>query len=341
MRESGMGDLNSLENIMIVVDPGMRHSTAFHRGVELAKRTGASLTLVLAVFNSALARAGFLDPGLMEKSVEGLLDVRRRWLDEEIRQLQEQGIAARGVAAWYKPAYEEIARQALEREPDLVIKDIEPPAKFARAVFTPADWHLMRLCPVPLLLVHSHSSSYPLKILAAVDPFDTHEKPAGLNHDILGAARGMAAQFDAEVHVGHAYQYLPAAAPTGAEMAYADAEMFEQVRTEHRRQFLAFGEAHGIPVDRMHLVEGEPADAIAQLAGDINADLVVLGTTHRSGLKRILMGSTAEDILGSIRNDVLVLKPAEFTATLREELGTGRDRGFSSSEESTVRPSSH
>ncbi|HEX7029577.1 MAG TPA: universal stress protein [Gammaproteobacteria bacterium] len=327
-------DLDPLRHIMIVVDPAMRHSTAFLRGVELAKRSGASLTLVLAIFNDALSRAGFLDPGLMERSVEGLLSVRRRWLDDEIAALQEQGVIAAGVVAWYKPAYEEIARQALERRPDLVLKDIEPSARFARAVFTPADWHLMRTCPVPLMLVDSHASSYPLRILAAVDPFDSHAKPAELNDGILRAARGMAHQFGAEVHVVHAYQYLPAAAPTGAEMAYADARLFAQVRDEHRRQFLSFGEAHGIPEERMHLVEGEPADAIAGLARDINADLVVLGTTHRTGLKRLLMGSTAEEILGAIRNDVLVLKPAAFTATLEEELGAiDRDHGFSSSEE--------
>lgn len=334
-------ELDTLDDIMVVVDPEMRHSTAFLRGVEIAKQTGASLTLVLAVFNTALSRVGFLDPGLMEKSVEGLLRVRRRWLDGEIAQLREQGINALGVVAWYKPAYEEIARQALEREPDIVIKDIEPAGRFARTVFTPADWHLMRLCPAPLLLVSSHSSSWPLKILAAVDPFDTHAKPAGLNHDILTAAHNMAKPFGSEVHVVHAYQYLPATAPTGAEMAYADANMFMQVREEHRRQFLAFGESHGIPGDRMHLVEGNPADAIAELAGSINADLVVLGTVHRTGLKRLMMGSTAEDILGSIRNDVLVLKPADFTARLREELGAGRDRGFSTAEETEVRGSPH
>lgn len=333
-------DLNPLRDIMIVVDPSMRHSTAFQRGVELAKRTGASLTLLVAIFNTALARSGFLDPGLMEKSVEGLLSVRRQWLDNEIVQLREQGVTARGVVAWYKPAYEEIARQALERNPDLVIKDIEPSAKFARAFFTPADLHLMRLCPVPLMLVDSHSSSYPKKILAAIDPFDTHAKPAELNDDILKAARGMAKQFHAEVHIAHAYQYLPAEAPVGAEIAYADASLFNDVRNDHRQQFVAFGDAHGVPDDRMHLVEGDPAEAIAALADDINADLVVLGTTHRTGLKRILMGSTAEDILGSIRNDVLVLKPADFTRTLKDELrDTGRDRGFSSSEESGVQVS--
>lgn len=320
--------LDRLADVMIVVDPAMQHSTAYLRGVELARRSKATLTLALATFNVALSRAGFLDPGLMDKSVEGFLSVRRRWLDTEIAKLQEQGIKASGVVSWYKPAYEEIARQAMERGPDLVIKDVETTGTFARSVFTPADWHLMRLCPVPLLLVNPHSSTYPQRILAAVDPFDTHDKPAALNDAILQAAVAMAEQFEAQVHVAHAYQYLPTAAPTGAELAFADAALFEQVREEHRTQFLAFGEAHGIPVDRMHLLEGEPADAIAGLAEDLNADLVVLGAVHRSGLKRVLMGSTAEDILGSIKCDVLVLKPADFVATLRAELveaGKGRE----------------
>lgn len=312
--------MSQYRNIMVVVDPAMKHSTAFHRGVELAKKTGAKLTLLITDYNAALFRARFLDPELMRKAVEGFLSVRRRWLDTEAAKLGKEGIDAQGVAVWHKPPYEEIANQALQLQPDLVIKDVEETNRLSRAVFTPADWQLMRLCPAPLLLVNAHSSSYPQRILAAVDPFDTHEKPSGLNDDILMAALGMAYQCDAPVHVVHAYQFLPTAAPVGAETAFADAKLFEQVKDDHRNAFVKFGEAHGIPVERMHLLEGEPADVISTLAEDINADLVVLGAVARRGLKRVLLGSTAEEILGAINSDVLVLKPSDFATAVKTEL---------------------
>lgn len=319
--------MSQYRNIMLVVNPAMQHTTAFHRAVQLAKQSGATLTLLLADYNPALFRARFLDPELLQKAVRGYLSVRRRWLDTEVEKLQAEGVTAEGLAVWHKPAYEEVARQALERNPDIVIKDVEATGRLSRAVFTPADLHLMRLCPVPLLLVDSHSSSYPQRILAAVDPFDTHDKPSDLNDLVLQAALAMAYQCDASVHVVHAYQYLPTAAPMGAETAFADARLFEEVREDHQREFVVFGKSHGVPEEKMHLVEGNPANVISELAEDINADLVVLGSVQRGGLKRVLMGSTAEEILGAVRSDVLVVKPADFGEALQAELAEGiKDR---------------
>lgn len=312
--------MGQYRNILVVVDPAMQHTTAFTRGVELAKRTGAKLTLLLVDCDASLSRVRFVDAELASKAIEGFVSVRRRWVELEAAKLVDQGIEAAGIAAWHKPASEEIAAQAMQLEPDLVIKDAGETRRLARAVFTPADWQLMRLCPAPLLLVNAHSSTYPQRILAAVDLFDTHDKPSRLNDDILAAALAMARQCDASVHVVHAYQFLPTAPPMGAEAAFADAKRFEQVRQDHQAAFIDFGKTHGIPLERMHLLEGEPADVINTLAEDINADLVVLGTVARHGLKRVLFGSTAERILDAIRCDVLVLKPADFAAALRPEL---------------------
>lgn len=312
--------MSQYKHIMVVVDPAMKRSTAFARGVQLAKKSGAAMTLVLVDYNPALYRARFLDPELLRKAVTGYLSARRRWLWTEASKLKDQGIETDVVAVWHKPVYEEIARQAMELKPDIVIKDLEPTNRLSRAVFTPNDWHLLRLCPAPLMLVNERSSSYPQRILAAVDPFDTNDKPAELNDDVLKASLAMAYQCDAPVHVAHAYHFLPTAAPMGAETVFADAKLLEQVREDHQREFVAFGRKHGIPEDRMHLLEGDPAEAIAKLARDINADLAVLGTVQRSGLRRVFIGSTAEEILGSIDCDVLVLKPRDFAETLEREL---------------------
>lgn len=306
--------------IMVVVDPRMKRNTAMTRAVELARRSGASLFLLLVDYNGALFRARFLDPELLRQAITGYIEARRRWLDTEIAKLQEDGIEAEGQAVWHRPAYEEIAFKAGELRPDLVIKEATPVRGLDRVLGTPDDRHLVRLCPAPLMLVNSHSSTVPQKILAAVDPFDTRDKPHDLNDEVLRAALRMAYASDAIVDVAHAYEYLPAAAPVGAEMVFADAGVFEQVREEHRARFIEFGSQHSIPEDRMHLREGEPWQVIRELSEDLNADLVVLGTVQRSGLKRVMMGATAESILSELRCDILVLKPEGFSEDLAEEL---------------------
>lgn len=59
------------------------------------------------------------------------------------------------------------------------------------------------------------------------------------------------------------------------------------------------------------------ARAIEQLAFDIGADLVVVGTHGRRGLERLVLGSVAEDLLRSGRVAVLVARPNVFEGMTR------------------------
>ena len=58
------------------------------------------------------------------------------------------------------------------------------------------------------------------------------------------------------------------------------------------------------------VLEGHPAEVIANLAREKNADLIVSGSHGRTGLERILLGSTSERILNETPCAVLVVKAA-------------------------------
>lgn len=47
---------------------------------------------------------------------------------------------------------------------------------------------------------------------------------------------------------------------------------------------------------------------IRGIAGGIKADLVVVGTVGRQRLKGLLLGNTAEKLLGAVKANVLVVK---------------------------------
>jgi nucleotide-binding universal stress UspA family protein len=57
-----------------------------------------------------------------------------------------------------------------------------------------------------------------------------------------------------------------------------------------------------------HLVVGDPAVAISDLARSEGVDLIVMGTHGRTGLRRLLMGSVAEAIVRRAPCPVFVLK---------------------------------
>ena len=60
------------------------------------------------------------------------------------------------------------------------------------------------------------------------------------------------------------------------------------------------------------MLEGYADQVIPELANDIKADLVVMGTVVRTGLPGFLMGNTAEGILNQLDCSVLAIKPEGF-----------------------------
>jgi len=66
-------------------------------------------------------------------------------------------------------------------------------------------------------------------------------------------------------------------------------------------------EAMGVPT-RTLVREGESYRAIVKIAEDEKADMIVMGSHGRTGLKRILMGSVTEKVIGHSPCPVLVVK---------------------------------
>lgn len=60
-----------------------------------------------------------------------------------------------------------------------------------------------------------------------------------------------------------------------------------------------------------HVRADNAAEAIAQLASDVAADLVIVGTHGRRGAKRFLLGSVAESTVRLAPCAVLVVRPAD------------------------------
>lgn len=84
----------------------------------------------------------------------------------------------------------------------------------------------------------------------------------------------------------------------------------EQLRKEADRQLagaLARAAADGLAAAG-HQLPGLPGQRIADMARDGDADLVVLGTHGRTGLDRLLLGSTAEEVVKTAPCPVLTVR---------------------------------
>jgi nucleotide-binding universal stress UspA family protein len=87
-----------------------------------------------------------------------------------------------------------------------------------------------------------------------------------------------------------------------------------------------------IPVER-RLAEGNPAAEILQTAADIHCDMIVMGSHGRTGLKRLVVGSVAEEVMRRAAYPVLIAK-APLAQPNLEAIPGGDEEGqsFESSE---------
>ena len=63
-----------------------------------------------------------------------------------------------------------------------------------------------------------------------------------------------------------------------------------------------------VPSDRIHLKHGEPAHEIKQLANDIEADLVVVGSHSKENDWLQLPGTTTNCVMQGISSDVMAIR---------------------------------
>lgn len=121
----------------------------------------------------------------------------------------------------------------------------------------------------------------------------------------LTYATVFARALDGTLLIVHAEE--PAVAYGGGEMYYG---LLEPDHTELQRMLAEIKPADAsVPFEhRLLSGVGDPATQIVQFAEKEAADLIVLGTHGRTGLKRVFMGSIAEAIIRRAPCPVLVMK---------------------------------
>jgi len=159
--------------------------------------------------------------------------------------------------------------------------------------------------------------------LTAVDPSHQWEKPARLDDRILSLGAMISTALHGRLHAVHAYEAIPLGIYPNE---IVDPRLYQEVadrrRTTATAQFKRAMRGTGIRPSRQYLIDAPAALAIAKVAKDIHADIVVLGAVSRSGLNRLIIGSTAEMLLDRMNCDLLIVKPARFrTRIARAQAG--------------------
>lgn len=84
-----------------------------------------------------------------------------------------------------------------------------------------------------------------------------------------------------------------------------EAEKNAEGRLQDLKQTL---EQRGFVVNTRIIREVPPAIGIVTIADEVNADLIIMGSHGRSGLKKFILGSVAQEVLTQSRLPVLIVK---------------------------------
>lgn len=309
-----------LQRILVAIR-SLQHApkSELHKAAVLAKTSGASVELFHVIDEPDPSRS-YPETATLEavKKQRAALAAKsearlQRFADDPTL----RGIELTCTAVWDHPPCDAIVRRALATHADLVIAATRGHRFGARFVLRNTDWELIRYCPVPLLLVKSRRPYHKPIVLAAVDPFHAHAKPADLDARLLGAADQFAQLLNGTTHVFHAYMPLltvdtvplAAAPPVMLPPAVEEAHGKQVTRAVNR-----LAESAGIPRSRRHIHMGEVVEELCAVTRRTHPALVVMGAVSRSVLARLLIGNTAERVLDKLSCDVLIVKPKSFGA---------------------------
>jgi universal stress protein E len=292
--------------ILVVVDLEAGPDQAvLKRCAWLAKQTGARLELFACDYDPDMEPGEVSTVWRPESGArEQLLLRHRRALEDLAVPLRGQGITVSVDVVWDHPFDVAIVKKATAHDYWLVAKETHHHGLLQRTLLTNIDWHLIRDCPAPLLLVKERELGAEPNVVAAVDPVNAHDKPAALDDRIFHFGADLARALGGHLHVVHAY-----ATPLGAELPPDAARL---VGEEHRAAMAKFLNTHPVLLGRSHLYEGLAHECLQQAAKEHAADFVVMGAIARRGLKRLFIGSTAERVLDRLPCDLIIIKPLDF-----------------------------
>ena len=294
--------MERIRSIVVATDFSPLSEAAAARAVALARLDAAAIHLVHAV---ALPRVATPYDVPIPQSVWG--GVRRAALEklEAARKAVERRGASMVSAeiSDSADAVEAIAAAVESHAADLVVMGTHGHAGLKHAFLGSVAERTIRSVDRPVLAVKEEvaKAGEPIRrILLAVD-FSAHSDRAA---DVAAA---LGPRLTARVDVPHAFDlprdYMPYASDFAMELEQrihaSAAEGLEHVRERLARS--------RVPVT-LHSRRGHPSEVIAEMAVELGAQLIVMGTRGSSGLPHVLLGSVAERTLRAAPCSVLVVK---------------------------------
>jgi nucleotide-binding universal stress UspA family protein len=301
--------VSSLARVLVALDGSPTAAGALTFAFDLSREYNSSLILCTAVDQGAAMVAASPPDGAF-LGLQAVLDeyeaAAKTVLDAALARATAAGAQASTVLLDGHPAAQIIAC-AQQSAVDAIVVGTEGKHGFERLFLGSTAEGVVRLTTVPTFVVHqpheapgAAAAALPARkferILVAIDDSDPSDAALAFALDLAALKQSLVlccsvVESDELLNQVVSYGYEPA--PLLEELRQTAAALIEAKA--------GAAQARGLTIESI-IVEGKVPDAILDAAAAYAADIIVMGTHGRRGLRRLFIGSVAESV---IRRSVL------------------------------------
>lgn len=290
-----------IRHVLVATDLSPASLHAVDRGFDVARATGARLTVMNALGLDALGPLrGLL--GLQASEVAATLIDRQR---DALQGIVGDAARSRGVVASVRveeglPA-RVIPSHAAADDADLVVIGARGEGVLRRFIVGSTASHLLRKSRCPVLVVKRAVRAAYRRVLLAVDFSAASERVVRIGREVAPRA---------ELTLLNVFDV-----PFEGMLSFAGVtqDVIDRYRIEARQKALAglhdLARRAGLTSDdySVHVQHGHSADAIRAVAERERCDLIVMGKHGTHVTEELLLGSVTKHVLHEARSDLLVV----------------------------------
>jgi len=298
--------MKQISRIVVANDSLDGLAEALEKAALVEHYTGANIEVVEVVYDTIAEEPPEVLPRDQQaRLMEAMKAAERTGLQHLIEPLKNRVATIEPQVLWGKQADQAILQVLGDSADQLLIKPVSQHHQLADYFQTPLDWALMREAPCAVLISKGSGWARPEHVVAAVDVADVAH--GALCREILRTAATLANVLGTDLHIATAY---PSLGQSVDELQVAmDYEGIKQDMRESRAQAVDhWVQDLSLEVAEVHLLEGKPSEVIPDLSNRLETTITVLGTAARKGLKKLLIGNTAETIIGRVHGDIVTVR---------------------------------
>ncbi len=261
------------ERVFVVVNPTHKEQPALDRAITNAKlrKLGEELGLVVYIT---------VDQDVEDTSANNTaIYCTGQWFQDLMSRINELKIESEVIVSWSSEWRKSILNRAKATGVDLLMMSLYPDAETKKSIFSEEKWFLLRNSEIPILMVRPGKPERRNCILAAIKEQD--ESYSNLNKKVITRGKWAADLYGADLHIVNSYKDSRDY-PNRTRMLKTD-----------------------LPNENIHIKQGDPADVVAEVANEIQADTVLIGTKQRTGLRGVMKGNTIERLIKKLPQDLM------------------------------------